>query len=168
MQEVIIERRVNSGRGTRLVTKKVTYDGHVYVLQRDGNWTEVQREYGRYVANLVLETFKGHKPTPKHECCHSDDNSENNHADNLYWGTHRENMQDAYKNDCNQPHAFILSENERDEVRVLYSTGEYFRYELAEMFGVSTSCIRKSTLDICFPRGHVRVKQRASLLKEEF
>lgn len=46
---------------------------------------------------LVLEAFHGSRPAGL-EGCHKDDDIENNAPDNLYWGTHRDNMRDCQKN----------------------------------------------------------------------
>lgn len=52
------------------------------------------------VHRLVLEAFVG--PCPEgHECCHRDGDATNNHLDNLYWGTHVENMQDRARHGKN-------------------------------------------------------------------
>lgn len=47
------------------------------------------------VHRLVIEVFVGPKPSPVHEVRHLDGNAHNNHAGNLAWGTHLENMGDC-------------------------------------------------------------------------
>lgn len=49
------------------------------------------------VHRLVLEAFIGPCPVG-HEACHRDDVPSNNKLKNLYWGTRKENMDDAYRN----------------------------------------------------------------------
>ncbi len=44
----------------------------------------------RMVHRLVLEAFIGPCPTGM-EGCHKDDDTDNNHVENLFWGTHLEN-----------------------------------------------------------------------------
>lgn len=51
----------------------------------------------RRVHVLVAETFHGPRPNGL-ECCHRDDDRTNNRADNLYWGTHAQNLKDASEN----------------------------------------------------------------------
>ena len=52
----------------------------------------------RTVHRMVLETYIGDRPTNM-ECRHLDGNKENNHLDNLSWGSVKENREDA-KNHC--------------------------------------------------------------------
>ena len=50
------------------------------------------KNYYRSVHRLVCEAFKG--PAPKgYECCHLNDIAHDNRADNLVWGTPRENYE---------------------------------------------------------------------------
>jgi hypothetical protein len=46
------------------------------------------------VSRLMLETFVGPPPSPKHHAAHQDDNIDNNHIDNLKWQTPGENGRD--------------------------------------------------------------------------
>lgn len=50
-----------------------------------------------YVHWLVLEAFIGPRPAG-HEGCHRDDDSLNNTASNLYWGTRSDNLYDMVRN----------------------------------------------------------------------
>lgn len=49
------------------------------------------------VHQLVLEAFVGPKPKGK-ECCHANDNPEDNRLINLSWGTRTDNMNDRVRN----------------------------------------------------------------------
>src|SRR5205823_4938136 len=51
-----------------------------------------------HVAALVLEAFKGPKPSSRHKACHKNDNPADNRLENLYWGTEREQSLDRQKN----------------------------------------------------------------------
>jgi HNH endonuclease len=44
------------------------------------------------VAHLVCEAFHGPRPSPRAVVMHKDDNPQNNRADNLKWGTQKENL----------------------------------------------------------------------------
>lgn len=44
------------------------------------------------VHRLICEAFSGPPPFPNAVCMHLDENSENNRADNLMWGTQKENL----------------------------------------------------------------------------
>ncbi len=51
------------------------------------------RHYGNIkVHQLICEAFHGPKPSPKHEVMHRDEDGLNNRADNLLWGTRKENL----------------------------------------------------------------------------
>ena len=50
------------------------------------------------IHRLVCETFHGPAPADKPHACHRDDNKLNNHADNLYWGSFSDNIQDQIRN----------------------------------------------------------------------
>jgi hypothetical protein len=66
--------------------------GHLLLqLCADG---QVFREY---VHRLVALTFHGPSPFPKAQVLHRDGDATNNHADNLYWGTQQQNMDDAVR-----------------------------------------------------------------------
>ena len=51
----------------------------------------------RKIGQLVLSGFVGLKPDGL-ECCHRDDDKTNNNLDNLYWGTHAQNLEDQRRN----------------------------------------------------------------------
>ena len=44
------------------------------------------------VARLVCEAFNGPPPFPRAVAMHGDENSRNNRADNLEWGTQKQNL----------------------------------------------------------------------------
>lgn len=60
-------------------------------LRKDG------KSYCRGIHCLVLETFKGVKPTPRHECCHKNGVKTDNQLFNLYWGTRKQNTEDSIR-----------------------------------------------------------------------
>lgn len=66
--------------------------GHLVVkLYKTGKGPKEAKEYG--VGPLVLTAFVG--PCPEGiQCRHLDGNPQNNHLDNLRWGTQQENMDD--------------------------------------------------------------------------
>jgi hypothetical protein len=103
----------------------------------------------RYIAHLVLESFGGPRPAGM-ECCHCDGDSLNNNANNLRWGTPKENSLDKYN------HGTVLwgSKNHQarlTETQVLEIRGKYIRYsktksnsrQLAEEYGVDMQAIGK-------------------------
>lgn len=66
---------------------------HLYVgIRKDG------KDLYRYVHRLALSAFQGDRPYPEWEACHRDDNPENNHISNLYWGSRSDNAIDMMDN----------------------------------------------------------------------
>lgn len=53
------------------------------------------------VHRLVALAFHGSEPSPKHEVRHLDGNPQNNHKDNLMWGTKSENAKDRSRHGRN-------------------------------------------------------------------
>jgi hypothetical protein len=53
-----------------------------------------KRRKRKRVHVLVCEAFHGRRPTRKHEVLHRDNDRQNNHAENLRWGTCKENGHD--------------------------------------------------------------------------
>jgi hypothetical protein len=51
----------------------------------------------RYAHTLVALAFHGERPGGM-VCCHANDDGQDNRAENLYWGTAKQNMADARKN----------------------------------------------------------------------
>lgn len=47
---------------------------------------------------LVCEAWHGAPPVDRPLSCHRDDDKDNNHFTNLYWGTHKENGEDSHRN----------------------------------------------------------------------
>lgn len=96
------------------------------------------------VGRTVLEMFVGPAPE-KTECCHKDDDPANNHLDNLYWGTHKQNCKDRDingKTAMGTKHGMSkLTEEEVKRIRELYKTGKHTYQQLAYRFQVDLSNI---------------------------
>jgi hypothetical protein len=85
------------------------------------------------VHNLVLEVFIGPRPEGM-VGCHKDDDPENNHLDNLYWGTPKSNVADRCRNHNR------LTMEQANEIRRRRNDGEHGR-ALAREYGVSEQMI---------------------------
>jgi hypothetical protein len=123
-------------------------------MDRDGDWRvkipSGKRNKGKVVkiAVLVLTYFVGPKP-PGFECCHRDDDKDNNNVSNLYWGTHRQNMIDCVRNGrrryCRgeEHHWAKLTAEDVREIRRQWRDEKPrpMKVELAIRFGVSDSTI---------------------------
>lgn len=111
------------GSEWRSMTPSVKDSGHLFVrLRRDGKY------FTRYVHVLVLEAFVGPCPVGM-ECCHGPDrNPANNHADNLRWDTHAENIRDRTRhgtgNEGEKHGAHKLTESKIDEAERMQNEGE--------------------------------------------
>ncbi len=91
-----IRRRESArGWGTGHVLRPAAgHGGHLYVMLSDGNG-HVRKQY---VHRLVAVAFIGPAPFDGAYVLHHDDDPTNNTPDNLYWGTHRDNVFDAKLN----------------------------------------------------------------------
>ena len=93
------------------------------------------RRICRLISRLVLETFVGLRPKGT-QCRHLDGNNQNNHLENLCWGTPKENAQDSIRHGTN---GVKLNE---EQVRIIfhaYHDGHYTQREIAKAFGVTPS-----------------------------
>ena len=64
-----------------------------YGYSEVGLWRDSKRK-SALVHHLVLWAFIGNRPSPNHETRHLDNNRSNNIANNLMWGTKKENEKD--------------------------------------------------------------------------
>ena len=80
-------------QGKLLAPEKVWYSGHLAVNLH----TPEHPQHMVRVHHLVLEAFVGPRP-PQMFGLHRDDNPENNHLSNLYWGTKTNNQNDKVRN----------------------------------------------------------------------
>jgi len=91
------------------------------------------------VAWLVLEAFIGPRPDGAF-ARHLDDNPSNNRLDNLAWGTRKENVADAIRNQCRASRRGEkrdrLTAEKAAEIRARHKAGVTQR-ELAQEFGVA-------------------------------
>ena len=70
------------------------------------------RRRQRMVHQLVLEAFVGPQPNGKLGC-HEDGNHQNNHVNNLRWGSHGSNMQDKRRHGTTTGRCVIRSDGKR-------------------------------------------------------
>lgn len=69
------------------------YGGEITIGQWDGaRYIYRIRKRTYKVARLVCEAFYGPAPADRQYCLHGDEDSRNNHATNLSWGTQKENL----------------------------------------------------------------------------
>lgn len=93
----------------------------------------------RLVHQLVLESFVSPKP-PGLQSRHLDGVNTNNRANNLIWGTGKENGQDRVRHGTNRPGEqnglSVMADADVVECRRLYAAGGVTMAELAERIGV--------------------------------
>lgn len=132
--------------------------------ERDGEWKRMKykkHKRGEYIVvtlchegksitfllhRLVLLCFVGPPPSDEHLGLHRNDDKTNNTPNNLYWGTHQENMEDAKRNGkvtggerngCVK----LMEEQVKEIVRLRAEEGIGSR-RLARMFGVHHTTIQ--------------------------
>lgn len=79
-------------------------------LHRDGKGHSFEVHY------LILLVFHGPRPDGKESCCR-DGNKHNNRADNLYWGTRKENVADSIRIDVHRRATEAAAVTNRGKVR---------------------------------------------------
>jgi len=91
----------------------------------------------RRVHQLVLEAWREPRP-PGMFACHKDDNKANNHLDNLYWGTPKQNAQDAVRSGRhNSARSRKLSEQMVWNIHVLRHQWKMEQDRIALVLGIS-------------------------------
>lgn len=93
------------------------------------------------------------------EACHRDGNQQNNHLDNLYYGTHSENMFDSVRHGTHQcvgrvgerAYRSKLSNYDRRMIIYMYSTGLFTKDEIADEYHMSVSQIRRIVSGEVYP-----------------
>jgi hypothetical protein len=81
--------------------------------------------------------------------CHRCDNPACINPEHLFLGTHDENMDDCrakerHAHGVRQSHA-KLTDGTTEEIRRLYATGDYYQWELGEIYGVSQTNVSQIT-----------------------
>lgn len=101
---------------------------------------------GFLLHRLVLLCFVGPPPEGKPMGLHEDDNKTNNTPTNLYWGTHKQNMQDAMRNGKttrgNTNGCVKLTEDQVKEIKRLRAEEGLGSRRLAKRFGVVPQTIQ--------------------------
>ena len=120
--------------------KLIKMSGHLKVNIRNYN----NKRFGRYVHQLILETFIGSMPNNM-ECCHNDGNPINNKLSNLRWDTPKSNASDRTKHGRTiRGEKFwntVLNEYQVRIIKQLLIFKILPPKEIAEIFKVSRSCI---------------------------
>lgn len=107
------------------------------------------------VHTLVLLTFRGPPPSPKHECGHRDGNPQNNRIGNLRWVTRKENAadKDRHGNTVWGERATRgkLTEEQVIATRILHEGG-FSLARIGGLFSVSPQAIQKIVIGKAWAR----------------
>jgi hypothetical protein len=130
--------RTWSGSPLRRLKTRVSKDGYLVCSIRLDAKTKAMR-----VHRLVALAFLPPPSSPDHIVRHKDDNPRNNHADNLAWGTHRDNKHDSMRSGRHthgSKHArALLDESKVLDIRTRACAGEAYAALAAEyVVGVPT------------------------------
>ena len=133
----------------------ITKDGRVWNCKHKRWLKPIKQKHGylrvylgrrnpKSIHRLVLETFVRECPDGR-ECCHLDGNPQNNSLENLRWGTHSDNAQDAIKHKTHR----TVNQNgesnvqckltEKDVINIvhLWNTKLFRQQEIADMYNIS-------------------------------
>ena len=136
-----VERKDKAGRNTipsAILKGVVSKKGYVRVNLTDS----LGRHQKHSVHTLVLNAFKGPKPTAKHECRHLNNIPSCNEESNLEWGLPTENWQDKRKaGSATVGEKHPSAKLKECDVLAIRASKNMKRAELAEKYGVSISSI---------------------------
>lgn len=123
----------------KILKHDITKDGHHRVTLFEGG---VRRR--EMVHRLVCEAWHGPQPVGRPFACHKDDDKDNNHYSNLYWGTPKSNGEDSHKNGRSvrgeRVNTAKLTASQVVEIRERAASGEK-NIDLASEFGVPDASI---------------------------
>lgn len=115
----------------------VHHDGYRYItLYRDGT------ARSRKIAALVCEAFHGPRPE-KMEACHDNGIRTDDHADNLYWGTRRENAADRQRHGrtANGERNGFSKLTDSQVAEIIALRGKMSQEKIGRRFGISQTHI---------------------------
>ena len=100
----------------------------------------------RLIHSLVAEKFLPPRPSPESQICHRDGDRMNPRADNLYWGTAKDNARDRdihgnTVRGTKSPRAKLTSQ-QVGEIRLRYAAGEKQR-DLADAYSSNQKTIHR-------------------------
>lgn len=126
----------------------VTDEGEVYrkvgsSTSNTGKYRQTQlgRGHSVYIHQLVCEMFHGKKPAPHYEVRHLDGNPQNNHPENLRWGTRAENVRDMVDHGRAGKHTRKLTEEQAAEVKAADLSAYGSATKMAKKMGVNPNTI---------------------------
>lgn len=121
---------------TRTILSTRVSGGYVYTTLHIAG-----KRIPRLVSRLVCSAFHGASPSHyRRIVAHKDDNKLNNRPTNLYWATHPENSQDAFRNERRK--GKLTAKRVAEIRRILLTEGSYgLGARLAKRYGVTQQAI---------------------------
>ena len=121
--------------GKRILAGSYHSDGYIFTNIRGD-----QIPIHRFVAGAFIPN-----PDNKPEVNHKDGNKMNNSVSNLEWVTRSENLKHAVRLGLRpkglSTYKGKFTEEQREEIKNYWNSGEYSRREIAKLYGVSHTCI---------------------------
>jgi hypothetical protein len=133
--------RVRNKRNNKILSTPVGKNGYASVTlkKKPHKWCVA-------VHTLILHTFNGKPPSPKHECCHNNSIRNDNRICNLRWGTRCENHSDKIKlNRTNRK----FTEDQVKQIKEMIVSGEN-NYAIATKFGVYANTINNIRVGVSY------------------
>ena len=125
----------------KILSCSVHSDGYIFsVFKSRDTGNLIQRPVHRLVADTFIPRIVG-----RDVINHIDGNKMNNSVTNLEWCTQSENARHAIANHFApsglSTYTGKFSEEERQHIKDLWDSGNYSRRKIAEMYGVSRTCV---------------------------
>ena len=123
---------------TPTVLKPVCGDGRYFTVALRGSRV--------YLHQLVAEAFHGERPSPRHVARHLNDVKLDNRAENLAWGTRRDNVEDGKRNgrvygQRGEDHKSAVLTDERVRAIRAWRSYGFEGAEIASWYGISSGLV---------------------------
>lgn len=137
--------RIRNGNGCLLPTHLTGYKPKQYLAV---SLKSKDRRRSYKIHRLVLMAFFG-SPQTRQVGCHKNDDPLNNHVDNLYWGTQKQNVADSVRSGKHykfpEKNIFIfkpsISAEVINNIRIDYAEGKFSQKFIAEKYNVDPSYV---------------------------
>lgn len=120
----------------RIISGSLRKDGYIFVTLHGKQYP---------VHRLIAKIFHSEAYSEELVVNHKDGNKQNNFADNIEWVTQKENIKHSHENNL-QPQSVTtytgkFTPEQREEIKDLWDNGEISKRQIANLYGVSHTCI---------------------------